>query len=100
MARICYLGDEVTAAGFRLAGAATVVVSGGADDAAQALHGALASSELVLLAADVAQALPRALLEGALLALAPPLLVVPDLAGRAAVPDLAARLREELGLAA
>ena len=100
MARIAYLGDEVTAAGFRIAGAVTLVITDSEPAIADALLDALASSELVLLAADVARKLPSALLDRALAARAPRVLVVPDLRGRAAAPDLASRLREELGLAA
>jgi hypothetical protein len=42
--------------------------------------------------------MPRAVLEAALSATAPLVLVVPDPQGRASVPDIAARTRAQLGM--
>ena len=53
----------------------------------------------MLLAASVAARVPAAELSAALAALAPIVAVVPDIAGGAAPPDLAARLKAQLGLA-
>jgi vacuolar-type H+-ATPase subunit F/Vma7 len=93
-----YLGDEVSAAGYRLAGARVRTPAPGEE--AEALAWARAQAPLVLLSAAVAAAIDDAALRRAMAALQPLLLIVPDLHGRAAVPDLAARLRLQLGFEA
>jgi hypothetical protein len=70
MAAPIYLGDEFSAAGYRLAGADVQVPAAG--DATSALTRACAQAPLVL--------------------------VVPDPQGAGVIPDLAGRLRRELGL--
>lgn len=96
MAAPAYLGDEVSAAGYRLAGARTYTPRSGEE--AQALAAARAESPLVLVSAAVAAAIAAPVLRAALLALAPLVLVVRDRTG--GVPDLSARLRRQLGLEA
>jgi vacuolar-type H+-ATPase subunit F/Vma7 len=96
MPRVVYLGDAVSAAGYRLAGA--TVRTPAAGEAGQALAWALGRGALVLVSADVAGQIDEAELRRAQLALQPLLLVVPDLIGGAAAPDLAARLRAQLGM--
>jgi len=93
-----YLGDEVSAAGYRLAGVDARVPPPGGEG--QALAAALAQAKLVLVSASVALRVPAADLRAAQRALAPLTVVVPDLQGEAPLPDLASRLRAELGLAA
>jgi len=110
MARALYLGDEVSAAGWRLAGAATRVVGAGeearavgaARDAAldAAFDAALGEAPLVLVSAALAARIEPSRLQSALAALAPLVLVVPDPQGDKPLPDLAARLRAQLGMAA
>jgi vacuolar-type H+-ATPase subunit F/Vma7 len=91
-----YIGDEVSAAGFRLAGARVNVPEPGRESAA--LADARASAPLVLVSAAVATRIPEVEMRRALAALAPLALIVPDLRGEAQVPDVAARLRHQLGL--
>jgi vacuolar-type H+-ATPase subunit F/Vma7 len=93
-----YLGDEVSAAGYRLAGA--LVRTPGAGEAAATLAWARSRAPLVLLSAAVAAAIDEAVLRPALSALAPLVLIVPDLHGEVPVPDLGTRLRALLGLEA
>lgn len=93
-----FLGDEVSAAGYRLAGARVRTPRPGEEAAALAL--ARGEAPLVLLSAAVAARLAVAELGAAQAALAPLVLVVPDLQGRQPLPDLAARLRSQLGLEA
>jgi len=93
-----YLGDEVSAAGYRLAGA--LVRSPAAGEETAALAWARSRSPLVLLSAAVAACIGEAALRAALSALTPLVLVVPDLQGEVPLPDLAARLRAQLGLEA
>jgi vacuolar-type H+-ATPase subunit F/Vma7 len=91
-----YLGDEVSAAGYRLAGLRTRVPERGGE--AAALSVARAEAPLVLVSATVAARIADDALRDAQIALTPLVLVVPDLAAGALVPDLAARLRKQLGL--
>lgn len=100
MAAAAYLGDEVSAAGWRLAGLRTWVPVAGADAQAleQALDEARAQSSLVLVSAAVAVHLDAARLASAMGALSPLVVVLPDPQGVATPPDLAARLRAQLGL--
>jgi vacuolar-type H+-ATPase subunit F/Vma7 len=96
MTALHYIGDEIGAAGWRLAGAAVAVPEAGAERAA--LDTARADAALVLVAADVAARIDAAALREAVAALAPLVLVVPDTQGQLPLPDFAARLRMQLGL--
>lgn len=93
-----FLGDEVSAAGYRLAGALVRTPRGGEE--AAALAWARARSPLVLVSASVAAGIGEAVLRSALSALEPLVLVVPDLHGEVPLTDLATRLRTQLGLEA
>jgi vacuolar-type H+-ATPase subunit F/Vma7 len=93
-----YLGDEVSAAGYRLAGARVRTPAAGEETAA--LAWARSRAPLVLVSAAVAAAIGEAALRAALSALTPLVLIVPDLQGEVPLPDLAARLRAQLGLEA
>ncbi len=93
-----FIGDEVAAAGFRLAGADVRVPPPG--DEAATLAAARASAPLVMIDAAVAARLPAELLRSALRSAEPVTVVVPDLQGEAAGPDVARRLRRQLGLEA
>jgi vacuolar-type H+-ATPase subunit F/Vma7 len=96
MSAPCYIGDEASAAGFRLAGAQVLVPRVGEE--AAALAAARIGAALILVSAETAARIPADLLEQAHAALTPLTLIVPDLFERIPVPDLAARLRRELGL--
>ena len=93
-----YLGDEVTAAGYRLAGVQVRVPAPG--EAGAAFEEARALAPLVLVSAAVAIHIDPALLRTALTALQPLVLIVPDAQGEVPRPDLAARLRGQLGMEA
>ena len=93
-----YLGDEVSAAGYRLAGA--IVRTPLAGQETTALAWAQAQAPLVLVSATVAAAVAADALRAGVSALSPLLLIVPDLNGAVPLPDLAARLRAQLGLEA
>ena len=97
MTAIVFVGDATSAAGFRLAGVRAIVPPPGGERAA--LRTARGTAPLVLVSASVAVRVPPSELSAALAALTPIVAVVPDLAGGAAPPDLAARLKAQLGLA-
>jgi vacuolar-type H+-ATPase subunit F/Vma7 len=96
MGAAVYLGDAVSAAGYRLAGA--VVRTPAAGEEAAALAWARTQAPLVLLSSSVASQIGDTTMRAALSAPAPLLLIVPDLHGEVPLPDLAARLRTQLGL--
>jgi vacuolar-type H+-ATPase subunit F/Vma7 len=96
--RVVHVGDERSAAGFRLAGARVLTPARGAE--AAALQAACAEGELVLLDSTIAAALPPALLREACATLHPLVLVIADVDGAVPVPDIALRLRTQLGLSA
>ena len=91
-----YIGDEVSAAGFRIAGVQVRVPQHGDEDAA--LSAARAEAPLVLVSASVALRIAGSELRAAAAALTPLVLIVPDVDGATPVPDLASRLRRQLGL--
>jgi hypothetical protein len=91
-----YLGDEVSAAGYALAGAQARTPEPGGESAA--LARARAEAPLVLVSASVAAKIPASELRAACLALSPVTTVVPALDPAAPLPDVAARLARELGL--
>ena len=91
-----YLGDEASAAGYRLAGVRVLVPAAGEE--AAALAQARTETPLVLLSAALAARIPAAELQAARAARSPLLLVVGDLVGGVAAPDLPQRLRAQLGM--
>lgn len=93
-----FIGDEVSAAAYRLAGARTRVPS--FEETKAVFDQACAESDLVLLSAELAQYLPAEELARARMRERPLVLLVPDVRGRVAVPDLANELRARLGVGA
>jgi vacuolar-type H+-ATPase subunit F/Vma7 len=91
-----YIGDAVSAAGYRLAGLRVHVP----DTAGllEQIEQACADAPLVLLGADLAGQLPVAELDRLLSRVTPAVVVVPDVRGRSELPDLATRLRQQLGV--
>jgi len=91
-----YIGDAVSAAGYRLAGLRVHVPESAALLAE--IEQACADAPLVLLGADIAGRLPVVELDRLLSRLTPAVVVVPDVRGLASLPDLASRLRQQLGV--
>jgi len=96
MGSAIFIGDELSAAGFRLTGIETVVPE--PEQAGAALDDARKRADLVIMTAELANQVPAAALEAAMLAEAPALAVIPDVLFRAAPPDLGKRLRSVLGI--
>lgn len=90
-----FIGDELSALGYRLAGARTVVPDD--VDLAESFDSACAEASLVLITAGLAARLPRgrlgqALSSGALV------VIVPDVQNRSQMPDTAELVRRQLGI--
>lgn len=92
-----YIGDELNATGYRLAGA-EVIVGDAAGDLETLIEDAARRTSLLLLGAGVAAALPPKRLHDLLRSLDPSVAVVPDIHGETAPPDLAGWLRGQLGM--
>jgi vacuolar-type H+-ATPase subunit F/Vma7 len=91
-----YIGDEVTAAGYRLAGLR--VRSPAPDECEEILSWACEEGQLILISAGLAQCIPQERLNQCIARQNPPIVVVPDLLGGAEMPDLANTLRRQLGV--
>jgi vacuolar-type H+-ATPase subunit F/Vma7 len=96
MSAAIFIGDELTAAGFRLTGIETIVPA--AKDVGGAFDDARARAGLIIITAELARAIPAAALEAARLAETPALAIVPDVRFTAEPPDLSGRLRRVLGI--
>jgi vacuolar-type H+-ATPase subunit F/Vma7 len=90
------IADELTAAGFRLAGAHTIVPT--SQNLAAVFETACADGELLLLTAALAAKLPPRRLEWALAAARPLVLIIPDALRRRDPSDLARELQRTLGV--
>ena len=96
MSAVVFIGDELSAVGFRLAGLEVPPLEDGKTTAV--LAEARQSAGAILITAAAAAGVPEYELEEALLALIPPAAVVPDILGVVAPPDLARRLKAALGI--
>jgi len=96
MQPVAFIGDELTATGFRLAGTGVFVVPPA--ETATALREARAGAALVLISAGHARHLDAAELDAALTSARPLTLVVEDILDREAPPDLERLMRRALGV--
>lgn len=95
--RPAFIGDEVSAAGYRLAGI-RVYTPDDEEEALLLFRRLMQETELIILSIDVARKLPPEEVKQAVRALTPLVLVVPDLRGQTPMRDLSTRLRTELGI--
>ena len=91
-----YIGDTISATGYRLAGLR--VHAPAEDDALAAVEAACRESPLVLLGSDLASRIPSSQLDALLSRTDPAVVVVPDIRGQVPLPDMAHRLRKQLGV--
>ncbi|MBF0182902.1 MAG: hypothetical protein HQM06_00730 [Magnetococcales bacterium] len=99
MPAILFVGDAVSASGWRLAGVQTLVPEAGTEAECVTQH-AVAPTQLVLLTAAIAQTLPASVQQRLFALVSPMVLVVPDLRDQCAMPDLAETVRKQLGVGA
>ena len=97
MGRCLFLGDELSAVGYRTAGLEASTPS--AAEAERILTEPDQEIGLVIITAALAEQLPAALLARLRRQQRPPLAVVPDIRGLQRPADTAASLRRQLGLA-
>ena len=100
MSATVYIGDEVSAAGYRLCGAETYVA--GDHDVASLIERACESARLVLIGSSAVRCLDEREREVLMSRITPSVLIVPDVTavsdeGKAA-PDIAALIHKQLGM--
>ena len=91
-----FIGDEVTAAGFRRAGVRVRTPQEG--DLQGVLEWANSSTSLIYITAEYAAFLNDEQQNRLLAQLYPPVVVIPDIRSNTPVQDLARRLRAQLGV--
>jgi len=91
-----YIGDEVSAAGYRLCGVDTHVAD--RHSASSLVKQACERASLVLIGSSTAQYLRSTELNALMANTVPPVLIVPDVRGRHAVPDIANLIHRQLGM--
>lgn len=91
-----FIGDEISASAYRLAG--IEVRTPAPHELTATLQRVSAEFDLVLITAQYAQHLPREQLAKTQARLRPLLLVVPDVREQVPVPDFAKALRSQLGV--
>ncbi|MBF0611207.1 MAG: hypothetical protein G8345_11870 [Magnetococcales bacterium] len=96
MAAPCFIGDELSAAGWRLAGFEILVPT--AKELEEAVRQTISRVPLLILTGEMANRLPRALMEQLLASVNPMVLVVPTMQPASQGLDVAARIRSQLGI--
>ena len=96
MSQPCYIGDEVSAMAWRLAGLRVQVP--GDTEILETIRRSCEHAPLVLISAVVAEQLPQAERDDLLAQVTPPVVIVADVRSLAALPDLTTRLRRQLGV--
>ena len=91
-----YIGDEVSACGYRLAGLDTRIPAG--NNLPAELDSIIKDAALVLLNGNRLGHLPWNERERLLARVKPPVVIVPDVRGHARLTDMATRLRKQLGV--
>ena len=96
MAAPVFIGDEVTAAGFRLAGVR--IRTPKAEDLAAVITWAKRNTSLILITAECVAMLDEEQRASLVQQLQPPVVVVPDIRVKTPIQDLATHLRAQLGV--
>ncbi|GGD43589.1 V-type ATP synthase subunit F [Sinisalibacter lacisalsi] len=96
MREIVFIGDAVTAAGFRLAGVESFAP--GPQELAAVVEAEAPGARVLMMTAAAHAALPDALARVLEAGPAPLLALVPDAQGQAGVPDMEAEVRRALGI--
>ena len=91
-----FIGDEVSAAGYRLCGVNSHVANG--NNVVDLVKQACERASLVLVGSNVVEGLNKQELDELLANTEPPVLVVPDVRGLTEVPDITARIHKQLGM--
>jgi len=96
MSRVAFIGDEISAAGYRLAGAA--VFCPASSEVLKTFNEASAQADVVMITAEAARLIPEAQLSDALVATKPLVMIIEDVRARVSPPDLEKQMHAILGL--
>ena len=96
MSGAIFIGDELTATGFRLTGLETLTPEPA--DLAAAFADSRRRAALVIVTAECARCVPEDLLESALVADPPTVVIIPDVLARVEPTSLALRMKSILGI--
>jgi hypothetical protein len=91
-----FIGDELSATGYRLAG--LLVRTPNKDEIRATLQWAIENTSLILLGSTCIDMLPAAELDDLLSTENPPVVVVRDILGNSNMIDLSNKLKEQLGM--
>lgn len=91
-----FIGDEMTGAGFRLAG--LKVLEATKDELVSDFRRVLEWAPLVIITTSVANELPNALVQAAIRRARPPVAIVPEAVGGPPLPDVERDVRAALGV--
>lgn len=96
MSVIEYIGDEASAAGYRLSGIDVRVADAG--DTLLLVRQACARASMVLIGSAAAKNIHKAELDELLKSVYPSVLVVPDIRGLEELPDITSLIYKQLGM--
>ena len=96
MSIAAFVGDEVSAACYRLCGVDVHIAGSG--NALSLIRRACEQASLVLIGNTTAQTLDQPELDALLSGIRPTVLVVPDARGLQGLPDIASRIHRQLGM--
>jgi hypothetical protein len=91
-----FIGDEVSAAAYRLCGIDVHIA--GSSNALSLIRKSCERASLVLVGSSISQYIHAAELDQLLASIDPPVLIVPEVRGLQDVPDIASRINKQLGL--
>ena len=91
-----FIGDAVSAAGYRLCGVETHVAR--PDNAMMLIRASCERAALVLISSSIVPWIRKPDLDALLDNIQPPVLVIPDVRGLETVPDIEALVNKQLGL--
>ena len=91
-----FIGDAVSAAGYRLSGAETHIAR--PDNAMKLIQASCDRAALVLISSSIVPWIRKADLDALLANIQPPVLVVPDIRGLEPGPDIESLVNRQLGL--
>jgi len=91
-----FIGDEVSAAGYRLCGIDVHIAN--SSNALSLIRKSCERASLVLVGSSISQYIHRTELDQLLSNIQPPVFIVPDVCGLQDVPDIASRINKQLGM--
>ena len=91
-----FIGDEVSAAGYRLCGIDVCVAN--EENAMSLIKRACERASLVLISSSIVETITSVELDELLANVKPSVLIVPDIRGLHDAPDIASRIHKQLGM--